>query len=120
MSYLITGGTGGIGQSLTRWMSSEGAKYIILASRSGQNADDLQSLIKDLENVGTRVDVQKCDVAQASDVDRLLKCITSEELPPLAGVIHGAMALKVCAEAPKQGACFSKNFTGYTFREVHD
>ncbi|KUJ12390.1 uncharacterized protein LY89DRAFT_722023 [Mollisia scopiformis] len=34
-SYMISGGLGGLGRSMTRWMASRGAKNIILPSRSG-------------------------------------------------------------------------------------
>jgi NADPH:quinone reductase-like Zn-dependent oxidoreductase len=34
-SYLITGGTGGLGRALTRWLIDLGARHIVLVSRSG-------------------------------------------------------------------------------------
>ena len=99
MTYLITGGTGGIGQSLTRWMALEGAKSIILASRSGQTAAGIQTLMQDMEKKGVNVIVQECNVGSESDVERLISSPTSHGIPPIAGIIHGAMVLQVCVEA---------------------
>ena len=95
-SYLITGGTGGIGRSLARWMAAEGAKFIILASRSGQAADGIQMLVQDMEDIGTRVVVQQCDIGSETDVQELIRFAAAQGLPPLAGVVHGAMVLQVC------------------------
>ena len=81
-------------------MAAEGAKFIILASRSGQAADGIQMLVQDMENIGTRIVVQKCDIRSESDVEQLIRCPMSHGLPPVAGVVHGAMVLQVRVEAP--------------------
>lgn len=85
---------------MARWMAAEGAKFIILASRSGQAADGIQMLVQDMESIGTRIIVQKCDIGLESDVERLIRCPNSHGLPSIGGVIHGAMVLQVCVEAP--------------------
>ena len=97
MTYLIMGGTGGIGKSLTRWMVTEGAKFIILLSRSGQATTEIQTLVQDMESIGTRVTIQKCDVSRESDVEQLINYPISHGLPRIAGVIYGAMVLQVGA-----------------------
>ena len=92
-SYLITGGTGGIGKSITRWLAREGAKNIILASRSGFDQKGVPELVEELQVVGVKVFVGRCDVADLSQVKSLVsKC--QETMPPIRGVIHGAMALR--------------------------
>ena len=96
VSYLIIGGTGGIAQSLTRRMALEGATSIMLASRSDQSADGIQTL---MQSNGTSVIVQECNVGSESDVERLISCPASDGLPPIASVIHGAIVLQVCLEA---------------------
>ena len=104
MSYLITGGTGGIGRSLARWMAAEGAKFIILASRSGQAADGIQMLMQDLESIGTRVIALKCDIGSGVDVEQLVRYPISHSLPPIAGVVHGALVIQVRVEAPSDNS----------------
>ena len=92
-SYLITGGTGGIGKSVTRWLAREGAKNIILASRSGSDQRGVSELVEELQIIGVKVFVGHCDVADLSQVNSLVsKC--QETMPPIRGVIHGAMALR--------------------------
>lgn len=81
-------------------MAAEGAKFIILASRSGQAADGIQMLVQDMESIGTRVIMQQCDIGSESDVEQLMRCPIRHGLPPIAGVVHGAMVLQVCVEAP--------------------
>ncbi|KAI9737711.1 MAG: hypothetical protein M1818_005715 [Claussenomyces sp. TS43310] len=91
-SYLIIGGTGGLGRSITRWMARKGAKHIILASRSSRVNDNVKTLIQDLAVEGTEVLVRQCDVSKQEDVAKLIsEC--SRDLPPIRGIIHSAMVL---------------------------
>ena len=99
MSYLITGGTGGLGQSITRWLARQGAKNIILASRSGGAGGSVASLIEELGKSGVRVRVEKCDIADEAQLRELVG--RSElEMPRIGGVIHGAMVLRVSPLPP--------------------
>lgn len=92
-SYLITGGTGGLGRSIARWLAREGARHIILASRSGTSQKGVQKLLEELREKEVNVVVAKCDVADRAQVQRLIsECQTT--LPPIKGVFHGAMALR--------------------------
>ena len=118
-TYLITGGTGGIGRSLTRWLAKEGAKNIILASRSGAITDNVRELIREMENSGTRVLVQACDITIESDVKELLHDVAAHGLPPIAGVIHGAMVLQVCTPPRCLVADAETYGIGRPVREVH-
>ncbi|KAL8698413.1 MAG: hypothetical protein Q9224_001862 [Gallowayella concinna] len=92
-SYLITGGTGGIGRSITRRLAKEGAKNIILASRSGLDQKGIPELIDELQALGVTVFVDRCDVADPTQVQALVDK-SQESRPPIRGVIHGAMALR--------------------------
>lgn len=92
-SYLITGGTGGIGKSITRWLAREGAKNIILASRSGSDSKGIPELVEELQIAGVKVFVGRCDVADLPQVESLIRSC-QETMPPIRGVIHGAMVLR--------------------------
>lgn len=79
---------------MAKWMSTKGARNIVLVSRSGSMNDKLEALIRDLAGHGTQVLVKACDVSSRADVERHM----SEELmhlPPVRGVVHGAMVLRV-------------------------
>lgn len=92
-SYLITGGTGGIGRSITRRLAREGAKNIILVSRSGPDQKGIPELLEELQALDVKVFVDRCDVADLSQVKALInRCQATR--PPIRGVIHGATALR--------------------------
>jgi NADPH:quinone reductase-like Zn-dependent oxidoreductase/aryl carrier-like protein len=91
-SYLIVGGTGGLGCSIARWMASRGAKYICLSSRRANITPRLEGLISDLAKLGTTVSVRACDVADFKSVETLISDLQKEG--PIRGVIQGAMVLK--------------------------
>jgi len=91
-SYLIVGGTGGLGCSIARWMASRGAKYICLSSRRANITPRLEGLIGDLAKLGTTVSVRACDVVDSKSVETLVNDLQKEG--PIRGVIQGAMVLK--------------------------
>ncbi|KAF6236674.1 hypothetical protein HO173_004965 [Letharia columbiana] len=93
VSYLITGGTGGIGRAICRWMAQRGAKNIILASRSGKTQTVAQNLVDELSSIGIKVEIRKCDASIEADM-RLLISECAKIMPPIGGVIHGAYVNK--------------------------
>jgi acyl transferase domain-containing protein/NADPH:quinone reductase-like Zn-dependent oxidoreductase/SAM-dependent methyltransferase/acyl carrier protein len=91
-SYLITGGLGGVGLALARWMVANGARHLVLAGRRGIETPEVQAAVDGLRTVGTEVVVAPMDVADAAQVARVLADI-QRLLPPLRGVFHGALVL---------------------------
>jgi NAD(P)-dependent dehydrogenase (short-subunit alcohol dehydrogenase family) len=79
---------------MTKWMVSKGAKNIVLLSRSGERRDRAKEQIDDLNNGGANVVVRSCDVADRASVDQLISGGLID-LPPVRGIIHGAMVLHV-------------------------
>jgi NAD(P)-dependent dehydrogenase (short-subunit alcohol dehydrogenase family) len=75
-------------------MARKGAKSIILASRSSDVSDQVNSLIQELGLEGTTVLVRQCDVSKYKDVARVISDC-SNDLRPIRGVIHSAMVLNV-------------------------
>ena len=75
-------------------MVRQGVKNLILLSRSGKSQDATERFCNELTEAGCEVAIYGCDVADASNLQRVLKkCATS--MPPIRGVIQAAMALKV-------------------------
>lgn len=98
-SYLITGGTGGVGQALTKWLVRQGVMNIILTSRSGLDNQDVRDLVQELEVLGAKIAVLKCDISNRSSVERLAEeC--SRLMPPVKGVIHGSAVFQVSKPSP--------------------
>jgi SAM-dependent methyltransferase/NADP-dependent 3-hydroxy acid dehydrogenase YdfG/acyl carrier protein len=89
-TYLITGGTGGVGLRVSREMARQGAGHLVLMSRSAADAATPEQLaaIRDIEAAGTRVTRWTGDVSRAADMDRLQAELPS--WPPLRGVVHAA------------------------------
>jgi len=92
-SYVLVGGMGGLGRAIALWMHSRGARNFIFASRSGLNRPEAQELKTALEASGSRVVVGECDVSKSSDLANLMS--KASGLPPVKGVIQGAMVLQV-------------------------
>ena len=93
-TYLLIGGTGGLGRNMAKWLSSKGARNVVLVSRSGSANQNVRDLITDLAAEGTKVVVESCDVGNAASVDALVHD-KLKGLPPIHGVIQAAMVLRV-------------------------
>lgn len=91
-TYLITGGAGGFGLELARWIASHGGRHIVVMSRSGPRQDEATATIERLRSEGLMISDLRGDVSSPADVARVLDTI-ARELPPLKGVFHGAMVL---------------------------
>lgn len=92
-SYILIGGTGGLGRSMARWMSAKGARNIVLVSRRAEVNDRVQALIDELAAKKTHVAVKACDVSSKQSVEHLINK-DMKNLPPVRGVVHGAMVLR--------------------------
>jgi NADPH:quinone reductase-like Zn-dependent oxidoreductase/acyl carrier protein len=91
-SYLITGGLGGFGLAVARWMAERGAGTLVLVGRRGAQTPESRQAVADLQASGTRVIVHAADVSKESELAKVLTTI-DRELPPLKGVVHAAMVL---------------------------
>ncbi|KGO61703.1 Acyl transferase/acyl hydrolase/lysophospholipase [Penicillium expansum] len=92
-SYILIGGTGGLGRSIAKWMSSKGAKNIVLVSRRATINERVQALIDTLAPLGVRMVVKACDVSSQESVEALVN-EDMKDLPPIRGIIHGSMVLR--------------------------
>lgn len=90
-TYLVTGGLGGVGLRLARWLVDRGAKQLLLVGRSAPSEDAARQ-IQEMEKAGARVATRRCDVGNRADVAALLSGI-GDDLPPLRGVFHLAGVL---------------------------
>ncbi|NGO72005.1 type I polyketide synthase [Streptomyces boncukensis] len=85
---LITGGTGGLGGHLARWLAEQGAPHLLLVSRSGPDAPGAAALSQEIAALGSEATVAACDIADRSALEHLLGTIPDER--PLTAVIHAA------------------------------
>jgi acyl carrier protein/NADP-dependent 3-hydroxy acid dehydrogenase YdfG len=104
-SYLVTGGLGGLGLKLARWLADQGARTIVLATRRGLPAratwDSLDpaspvaaqvAAIRAVESLGATVVAVAADVTDRDALEHLFDRFGAD-LPPIAGVVHAAAEL---------------------------
>ena len=91
-TFLITGGLGGFGLEIARWMVDNGARHLVLMGRGGARAPEAQQTVESLRRSGTEVVVATCDVSSREQVARVLADVEAS-MPPLRGVLHAAMVL---------------------------
>ena len=84
-SYLVTGGTGGLGVAVGRRLAEDGAGHVVLASRRGEAPP---GAVEAIRRAGASVTVVASDVADGAAVERLL-AICGEQAP-LRGIVHAA------------------------------
>jgi NADPH:quinone reductase-like Zn-dependent oxidoreductase/acyl carrier protein len=88
-SYLITGGLGGLGLSVARWLADQGAGHLVLAGRSGAATAAQQEAVAAIQATGKKVSVVKADVSDRAQVESLLRVVDGSGMP-LAGIVHAA------------------------------
>lgn len=92
-TYILIGGTGGLGRSMCRWMVAKGARNVVLISRSGSVTGKVKELVDEMSAIGANIVVRPCNVVNRAEVDELISGL--QNLPPIRGVVHGTMVLRV-------------------------
>ncbi len=88
-TYMITGGFGGLGLLVARWMAERGARHLALAGRNP--GTDFES-VRAIEAIGARVIPVIADVADAAAMSAAIAELATHA-PPLRGLVHAAAAL---------------------------
>ena len=104
---MIAGGWRGLGRSIARWFVQQGARHVVMASRSGPHGGGIQSLRDELNALGTSLNVYSCDIANQDELRRVIDT-DAASVPPIHGVIQAAMVLRVCRLS--FSLFFSQNF----------
>ncbi|XP_044719870.1 KR domain-containing protein [Hirsutella rhossiliensis] len=92
-TYIVVGGTGGIGLDIASWLPQQGARRLVLVSRSGASTQQARQAMRDLTGKGVAVHVCRCDVSDAANVQEKLIPLL-DQVPPVYGVVFGAMVLR--------------------------
>ncbi|PLB45025.1 putative polyketide synthase [Aspergillus steynii IBT 23096] len=71
-AYVLLGGSGGLGQHLIRWMVRQGARHLVIVSRSGMKAEDERSLRRDIDVFNAILEVRRADATKRPDLEAAL------------------------------------------------
>jgi acyl transferase domain-containing protein len=106
-TYLVTGGLGGIGLAMARWLVERGARHLLLLARTPLPPRDAWAQLEPdsaaarrgravvaLEALGARVETAAVDVAADGVLERCLQRRAQQGEPPVVGVIHAAGTLQ--------------------------
>lgn len=85
-TYLITGGTGGLGLRCAQWLIEQGATRLILLGRSQPEASKLQA-IEELKALGASIEFRAADVSNYEELKIIFEEI-HQTASPLKGIFH--------------------------------
>jgi len=95
-TYLVTGGLGGLGLKLARWLVDHGARHLVLLGRknvpsrsamAAANGDARVAAIRELESRGVEIDLASGDAADRGQMQALLARVAAT-MPALGGIFH--------------------------------
>ena len=92
LSYIITGGLGGFGLELAKWMGANGARFLVLTSRSGIKSGYQALVVERLRENKLQVEVSSVDNTTDEGAEQLIS--QAQQLAPLGGIFNLAMVLK--------------------------
>ena len=112
-SYLITGGLGGVGLEIARWLAERGARHLLLAGRRGLpprenwaqqvNEETRRSIdiVQSIEALGASVHVLAVDVTDEDAVRQVLQAgpaslPSDAQWPAVRGIVHAAAVADDC------------------------
>jgi acyl transferase domain-containing protein/aryl carrier-like protein len=106
-SYLVTGGLGGLGLLVARWLAERGAAAVVLTSRSAPAPAARTALDALTADFGTRVEVVRGDLAEPGVADTLVRAALDTG-HPLRGVVHAAAVVEDATVANLSSALLEK------------
>ncbi len=86
--YIITGGTGTIGQVYAEYLIEKGAKNVVLVSRSDAKGE-LPEMIDSWKEQGINISLEKVDISSEADVAALVQKLKQNKMP-IKGLVHAA------------------------------
>ncbi|HJV95126.1 MAG TPA: SDR family NAD(P)-dependent oxidoreductase, partial [Albitalea sp.] len=124
-TYLITGGLGGVGLQVARWLVARGARHLAILGRTplaprtqwatlpadSRDAAAAQA-VRGLEALGASVRYASVDVGDAAALQGFLADHAAQAWPPIRGVVHAAGVIDDCLVAELNLASLSRVLHG--------
>jgi myxalamid-type polyketide synthase MxaE and MxaD len=90
--YLVTGGLGGLGLNVMKWLLGHGAKDVVLVGRKAPSGEIQEMIGRTSQAHDARVTVENADISEYQDVAKLMEKIRKGH-PPIRGIVHAAGVL---------------------------
>ena len=126
-TFAITGGLGGIGLAIARWLVERGARHLLLVSRTPlpprktwPGLDPATTLgrrtraIVSLEELGAEVETVALNIAVDGELERCLQSRRARGAPAVCGIVHAAGELRFQEIAEEDGASLRGSILGKT------
>ncbi|KAK1621900.1 mycocerosic acid synthase [Colletotrichum phormii] len=91
-TYIVSGGFGGLGREIIRWMVKQGARNLIVTSRNGPVDAAAKDLVKEIQNSGAKIVTPSCDITDKKALEEAIARALSN-LPPVRGCIQASTVL---------------------------
>jgi acyl transferase domain-containing protein/NADPH:quinone reductase-like Zn-dependent oxidoreductase/SAM-dependent methyltransferase len=104
-TYLITGGAGGLGLEVARWLVDGGARHLALLGRTEPGGVAAEA-IQELGDLNADVRFFRADVSSRDQLAGALDTIAAE-MPQLCGVVHAAGVLR-------DGVLLNQTWSGFS------
>ncbi|KAI1759001.1 putative polyketide synthase [Hypoxylon sp. FL1150] len=92
-TFVIAGGLGGQGRSISKWMVSKGARNLVLLSRTGPKDSGTIAFIEGLREKGVVVYTPACNISDAASLAATVE-YCKLNMPPIKGCIQAAMDIR--------------------------
>ncbi|KAI1635007.1 ketoacyl-synt-domain-containing protein [Biscogniauxia mediterranea] len=93
-TYLLVGCLGGLGRSLTRFMTERGARHFAFLSRTGADKPEAARTVAAIRaQAGCSAQVFRVDASDAAGVRSVVAALDAQPRP-IRGVVHAAMVLR--------------------------
>lgn len=85
--YVVTGGLGGVGLEVLRWMAAQGARDLIIVGRQDAQTDTQKGVLAELATQGVRVSVHTADLGERQEVAALFELWRAQP-GRIRGIVH--------------------------------
>ncbi|KAK2007214.1 polyketide synthase [Colletotrichum eremochloae] len=92
-TYVVSGGFGGLGLEIIRWMVQQGARNLIVTSRKGPVDESGKALVADLQKSGINIATPCCDITDKKALEEVITSALSN-MPPVRGCIQASTVLR--------------------------
>lgn len=97
-TYVISGGFGGLGLEIIRWLVQAGAKNLIVPSRRGPSDEASKALVAEFQGNGIQIATPSCDITDKAELEKVISKALAE-MPPVRGCIQSSAVFAVSSHS---------------------